>query len=135
MCVLRAGHAAEAVGWDEVGEEQRSQMDVFLMKEDCLPFQTELQHSRKPVSSIRILIPPLVQLLCPLLCHQHVAPLGAGNVTRHVAHGQCFPHLPASPPSPHLAGVAPLSWRHQDTAPCVCGGSGSEQTQLFLCQT
>lgn len=85
--MLRAGRAAEAVGWDEVGEEQRSQMDVFLMKEDCLPFQTELQHSRKPVSSIRILIPPLVQPLCPLLCHQHVAPLGVGNVPRHIAHG------------------------------------------------
>lgn len=93
LCVLRAGCSAEALRWDEVGEAQRSQMDVFLMREDYLPFQTELQHSSKPVSSIRILIPPLVQLPCPLLCQQHVAPLGAGNVTRDFARGHCFPHL------------------------------------------
>lgn len=78
--MLRAESSGEAVRWDEVGEEQKSQLDVFLMREEYLPFQTELQHSSrwKPVSSVWILISPLVRLPRPLLCHQHVAPLGAG---------------------------------------------------------
>lgn len=33
VSVLRAECSGEAVRWDEVGEEQRSQLDVFLMRE------------------------------------------------------------------------------------------------------
>lgn len=69
LCVLRAGGSAEPLRWHEVGEAQKSQMDVFLMRGDYLPFQSELQHSRKAVSSIRILIPALVQLPCPSMWH------------------------------------------------------------------
>lgn len=45
VSVLRAGCSGAAVTWEEVGEEQRSQVDLFLMREGYLPFQTELQHS------------------------------------------------------------------------------------------
>lgn len=57
-----------------------------------LPNGAPAQQHFKPVSSTRMLTPPLVQ---------HVAPLGAGDVTGHFAHGQWLPHLPASPAFPH----------------------------------
>lgn len=98
-CVCAEGRMLRwAVTWEEVGEEQRSQMDVFLMRGlFTLPNWAPAQQHCKPVGSTRMLTPPLVQLPRPLLCHQHVAPLGAGDVTEHFAHGQWRPHLPASP--------------------------------------
>lgn len=75
---LRAGRTGEGVRWDRrkqiepLREKSReARLDVFFMRKKYLPSQTELQHNseRKPETSIRSMISPLIKLSSPLLCH------------------------------------------------------------------